>query len=71
MGSHRRELEAVQGQGEGEWGKITDDEFDKMSGRRDQLAGKIQEHYGIAKDEAERQVDEWTKRDDQYWRNVA
>ena len=41
------------------------------SGKRDQLVGRIQERYGIAKDEAERQIDEWTKRDDEYWRKVA
>ncbi len=41
------------------WGKITDDEFEQMAGRRDALVGKIQERYGIAKDEAERQVDDW------------
>jgi len=41
------------------WGKLTDDDFDVIAGRREQLAGKIQERYGIAKDEAERQLTEW------------
>jgi uncharacterized protein YjbJ (UPF0337 family) len=41
------------------WGKLTDDEFDQMAGKRDQLVGKIQERYGITKDEAERQVNDW------------
>jgi len=41
------------------WGKLTDDELDQMSGQRDQLVGKIQERYGCAKDEAEKQVREW------------
>ncbi len=41
------------------WGNITDDDFEKMAGKRDALVGKIQERYGIAKDEAERQVDDW------------
>jgi uncharacterized protein YjbJ (UPF0337 family) len=41
------------------WGKLTDDDFDVIAGKRDQLAGKIQERYGIAKDEAERQLTEW------------
>jgi len=41
------------------WGKVTDDEFDQMAGKRDQLVGKIQERYGITKDEAERQVNDW------------
>ena len=41
------------------WGKLTDDELDKMNGRRDQLEGKIQERYGIAKDQANKDVDAW------------
>jgi uncharacterized protein YjbJ (UPF0337 family) len=44
------------------WGKLTDDDFDQMAGNRDQLVGKIQERYGIAKDEAERQVKDWESR---------
>jgi uncharacterized protein YjbJ (UPF0337 family) len=38
------------------WGKLTDDDLNKIQGRRDQLAGAIQKTYGIAKDEAEKQV---------------
>ena len=41
------------------WGQLTDDELDKMNGRRDQLEGKIQERYGIAKDQAKKDVDDW------------
>ncbi len=41
------------------WGKLTDDEVDKAAGERGQFVGLIQEKYGIAKDEAERQVDEF------------
>ncbi len=40
------------------WGKLTDDDLTQIQGERDKLVGKIQERYGIAKDEAERQVDE-------------
>ena len=39
-----------------QWGKLTNDELDKLAGQRDQLVGKIQERYGIAKDAAEAQV---------------
>ncbi len=61
------------GQAKEQWGKLTDDDLDVAAGKRDQLAGKIQERYGIAKDEAERQIDAGTKRDDEYWhqRDVA
>jgi uncharacterized protein YjbJ (UPF0337 family) len=41
------------------WGKLTEDDLDVIQGRRDQLVGKIQERYGIARDEAERQVSDF------------
>ncbi len=43
------------------WGKLTDDDLDQIAGRRDQFIGKLQERYGIAKDEAERRTDEWLR----------
>jgi len=44
-----------------QWGKLTDDEFDQMEGSRDKLVGKIQERYGCARDEAEKQVNDWER----------
>jgi uncharacterized protein YjbJ (UPF0337 family) len=41
------------------WGKFTDDDVDVIQGRREQLIGKIQEKYGVAREEAERQVAEF------------
>ena len=38
------------------WGKLTDDNLDTIAGKRDQLTGRIQETYGITKDQAELQV---------------
>lgn len=43
------------------WGKLTDDDLDVIAGKRDQLVGKVQERYGIAREEAERQVNEFEK----------
>jgi len=43
------------------WGKLTDDDVTAINGKREQLVGKIQERYGIAKDAAEKQVDEFIK----------
>ncbi len=43
-----------------QWGRLTNDEVDVIAGRRDKLVGKLQEHYGISREEAERQVREWT-----------
>jgi uncharacterized protein YjbJ (UPF0337 family) len=42
------------------WGKLTDDDLTVIAGKKDQLVGKIQERYGIAKDAAEKQVDDFT-----------
>jgi uncharacterized protein YjbJ (UPF0337 family) len=42
-----------------QWGKLTDDELEQIKGHRDELIGRIQERYGIARDEAERQVRDW------------
>ena len=49
----------VTGKVKEQWGKLTDDDIDVIGGKRDQLVGKIQESYGIGKDEAEKQVDAW------------
>ncbi|ESQ84739.1 hypothetical protein AEAC466_06700 [Asticcacaulis sp. AC466] len=56
--------EQVKGHVQKAWGKLTNDDLDVIEGDRKLLAGKIQERYGIAKDEADRQVDEWNKRHD-------
>jgi uncharacterized protein YjbJ (UPF0337 family) len=42
------------------WGKLTDDDLTTINGKQDQLVGRVQERYGIAKGEAERQVKEWS-----------
>ncbi len=42
-----------------QWGKLTDDQLSVTSGKRDVLVGKIQEAYGISKDEAEKQMSAW------------
>ncbi|WP_243050507.1 CsbD family protein [Dyella sp. RRB7] len=43
------------------WGKLTDDDLKVADGNREYLAGKLQEHYGIAKDEAEKQIKEFDR----------
>lgn len=44
------------------WGDLTDDELDQIAGKRDVLLGKIQERYGIEKDEAERRIRDFEDR---------
>jgi uncharacterized protein YjbJ (UPF0337 family) len=43
------------------WGKLTDSDLDVVAGKRDQLVGKVQERYGIAKEEAQKEVDEYVR----------
>jgi uncharacterized protein YjbJ (UPF0337 family) len=49
------------GQTKEKWGKLTDDDLDVIDGKRQQLVGRIQERYGIAREEAEKQADEFVK----------
>jgi len=49
----------MKGKVKAKWGKLTDDDLNMIEGHRDQLVGRIQERYGIAKEEAERQVQDW------------
>jgi len=44
-----------------QWGKLTDDDLTAIQGKRDQLAGKLQERYGYAKEQAEREMDDFAK----------
>jgi len=60
-GQDRRELEAGSGEVRKQWGKLTDDDLEQARGERDKLVGRIQERYGIAKDEAGHQLDEWER----------
>ena len=49
----------LKGKAKAKWGELTDDDLDKLAGRRDELIGKIQERKGIARDRAEREVKDW------------
>lgn len=57
----------VTGRVKAQWGKLTDDDLDVVAGHREQLAGKIQERYGVAKEEAERQLAEWERKATDSW----
>jgi uncharacterized protein YjbJ (UPF0337 family) len=41
------------------WGDLTDDDLDKIAGRRDQFEGLIQQRYGLTKDQAREQIERW------------
>ena len=51
----------IKGEAKTRWGKLTDDDLHSAGGQRDKLVGRIQERYGIAKDQAEREVEDWNK----------
>jgi uncharacterized protein YjbJ (UPF0337 family) len=57
----------VTGKAKERWGKLSDDDLDVVAGRRDQLAGKIQARYGLAKEEAERQLAAWERDASESW----
>jgi uncharacterized protein YjbJ (UPF0337 family) len=43
------------------WGKLTDDDLDVVEGKKDQLVGAIQKRYGYAKEQAEKEVDDFCR----------
>jgi len=44
-----------------QWGKLTDSDWETVAGKKDQLVGRIQERYGIGRDEAQKQADDWAR----------
>lgn len=43
----------LKGKIKAKWGKLTDDDMQKAEGNEEYLRGKLQEHYGLAKDKAD------------------
>lgn len=52
----------LKGEAKVQWGKLTDDDLDVIAGHKDKLVGKLQEHYGKSKAEAEAEVDRFWKK---------
>ena len=72
---HWEEVESrwkrLMGSAKENWSKLTDDNLDQISGKREQLAGKIQETYGITRREAEKQVRDWGKSVERTQKKIA
>ena len=51
----------MKGQLQQKWGKLTDDDLTPIEGKRDELVGRLQERYGFARDEAEREADTFVR----------
>jgi len=49
------------GKAKEKWGKLTDDDLTTIEGQRDQLLGKLQERYGLGKEQAEREFDDFAR----------
>ena len=49
------------GKAQEKWGKLTNDDLDVIAGKRDQFVGRLQERYGLLREEAEKQVDEFAE----------
>ena len=52
----------LKGEARIQWGKLTDDDLDQIQGNAEKLAGKLQERYGYAKDQAQKEVDDFIRR---------
>ena len=51
----------LKGKAKEKWGELTDDDLNVIEGNRDQLVGLIQNRYGKAKEQSEKEVEEWRK----------
>ncbi|MBZ0297052.1 MAG: CsbD family protein [Anaerolineae bacterium] len=49
----------IKGQVRTQWGRLTDDDLEQIRGNRDILVGRLQQRYGLAKEEINRQIDDW------------
>jgi uncharacterized protein YjbJ (UPF0337 family) len=52
----------LKGEVKSQWGQLTDDDLDRVSGDVEKLVGKVQERYGYARDRAKREVDDFITR---------
>jgi uncharacterized protein YjbJ (UPF0337 family) len=52
----------LKGEVKSQWGRLTDDDLNQVSGDAEKLVGRVQERYGYARDEAKREVDDFMKR---------
>jgi len=51
----------MKGAAKQQWGKLTDDDLEVIAGKRESLVGKLQERYGMAKEDAQEKADDWLK----------
>jgi uncharacterized protein YjbJ (UPF0337 family) len=49
----------IKGEVQKKWGKLTDDDLDKIDGDREKLLGRLQENYGVAREDSETMLKEF------------
>jgi uncharacterized protein YjbJ (UPF0337 family) len=49
----------LKGSARSKWAKLTDQDVENLAGKKDTLVGKLQERYGLMKEDAEREIDDW------------
>jgi uncharacterized protein YjbJ (UPF0337 family) len=54
----------LKGQVKQQWGKLTDDDMTKLTGKQEELAGVLQKRYGYSKEQAEREINDWLRAHD-------
>lgn len=62
MGQIAGSWKQVAGQARVQWSKLTVNDLEEIRGKREILLGKIQQYYGLAKEEANRQIDRWAEK---------
>jgi uncharacterized protein YjbJ (UPF0337 family) len=51
----------IKGNAKQRWGKLTDDDLEVLSGKREELEGRVQKAYGYTREKAIKEVDEFCK----------
>jgi uncharacterized protein YjbJ (UPF0337 family) len=49
----------LKGSARQQWGKLTDDDIEMIKGKKDELIGRLQQRYGLQREEAQKQADAW------------
>ena len=57
----------VKGSVKQRWGKLTDDDLTTLSGKKDELVGKLQERYGYTREQAVNEEDDWATKASHHW----
>jgi uncharacterized protein YjbJ (UPF0337 family) len=51
----------MKGRAKEKWGELTNDDLDRIEGKRDQMVGLLQRKYGYAKEKAEKEIESWSR----------